>query len=70
MANELLHRTEVVEQRKVAGLSALKAALIELDHDYSLELDRLYVVEVIAEHLSDGSVVHELRIRPRFGDAA
>ena len=66
MANTLVH--QVVESRKAGSLLDLRTALEQLGRDYpTAEIDRAYRVEVVAEHLSDGFVCHELRIRPLFG---
>ena len=58
--NTLLHRVDCESRVSVETVDQLIEALT----DQTLDLDVTYVVEVLAETLSDGSVVRSVRIRP------
>ncbi len=61
MANSLVHEVTVLDRWTVETVGQLQAAINEISpHD---NLSKTYVVEVIREHLSDGSFAHEINIR-------
>jgi hypothetical protein len=60
--NELLHKVEVVSRETVETSFQLMRAIKDMS-DGDTDLATTYVVEQLAELLSDGSYVYSIRIR-------
>jgi hypothetical protein len=60
--NELLHKVEVVSRETVETSFQLMRAIKDMS-DGDTDLATTYVVEQLAEQLSDGAYVYSIRIR-------
>jgi hypothetical protein len=61
MANELVHDIKLVDARTARTVGELIDALSSVSRD--TELDMQHRVELLLETFSDGSAVHEVRVR-------
>lgn len=61
--NAFMHKTETREWHAVETVGQLRDALVDMGADTDMELDKTYVVALMAETLSDGSTALSIQIR-------